>query len=75
MGFAAAREVVITMDADMQDSPEEIPELYRMIKNDLLRFGFGMEKETSRSLFSKRLPSKMYNFYRALHNGIKLRLT
>ena len=48
-GFqAAAGEVVITMDADLQDSPDEIPGLYKMITGRKIRPGFGMEEKTVR---------------------------
>lgn len=73
VGFAAAQgEVVITMDADMQDSPEEIPELYRMIKNDGYDLVSGWKKKRRDPFFSKRLPSKMYNFTVRCITGIKL---
>ena len=49
-GFAAAEgEVVVTMDADLQDSPDEIPELRRMILEEGIRSGFGLEEEALRS--------------------------
>ncbi|MCK7536128.1 MAG: glycosyltransferase [Marinilabiliales bacterium] len=47
-GFKAAQgDVVITMDADLQDSPEEIPELYRMITSDGLRPGLRLEENAA----------------------------
>ena len=62
-GFAAARgEVVITMDADLQDSPDEIPELYRMIKEDGydLVSGYKMNRKQGDPL-SKTIPTKLFN--------------
>ena len=50
VGFKhTAGEVVITMDSDLQDSPDEIPELYKMIKGGKL--GFGLEEKTPRPYF------------------------
>lgn len=61
MGFRAAKgDVVITMDADLQDSPDEVPELYRMIKEDGYDLVSGWKKKRLDPL-SKRLPSKVYN--------------
>ncbi len=63
VGFQASKgEVVITMDADLQDSPEEIPELYRMIKEDGYDLVSGWKKVRHDPLFSKNIPSKFYNF-------------
>jgi glycosyltransferase involved in cell wall biosynthesis len=71
-GFEAARgDVVITMDADLQDSPEEIPELYRLIVED----GFDMVsgwKKYRHDPVSKRLPSKFFNATTRIVSGIKL---
>jgi glycosyltransferase involved in cell wall biosynthesis len=71
-GFEEAKgDVVITMDADLQDSPEEIPELYRMIKED----GYDLVSGWKRKRFdplSKRLPSKLYNATASRVTGIKL---
>ncbi len=64
-------DVVITMDADLQDSPDEIPELYRMIKED----GYDLVSGWKRKRFdplSKRLPSKLYNATASSVTGIKL---
>ena len=62
-GFGAARgDVVITMDADLQDSPDEIPELYRMIKEegyDLVS-GYKMNRSKGDPL-SKTIPTKLFN--------------
>ena len=71
-GFQAATgDVVITMDADLQDSPEEIPELYRMIKTDGFDLVSGWKKKRH-DPFSKRFPSKIYNRLVRIVTGIKL---
>ncbi len=71
-GFEAARgEVVITMDADLQDSPDEIPELRRMILEDGYDLVSGWKKERHDPL-SKRLPSKFFNATTRIVSGIKL---
>lgn len=71
-GFSYARgEVVITMDADMQDSPEEIPELVKMIRTDGYDLVSGWKKKRKDPV-SKRWPSKFFNFVARLNSGIKL---
>lgn len=71
-GFKAARgQVVITMDADLQDSPDEIPELYRMIKEDGYDLVSGWKKRRFDS-FIKNNTSKVYNGVTRLVSGIKL---
>lgn len=61
-GFEMAQgDVVITMDADMQDSPDEIPELYRMIKEDGYDIVSGWKKKRFDPM-GKTLPSKFFNF-------------
>ena len=71
-GFEAARgEVVITMDADLQDSPDEIPGLRRMITEDGYDLVSGWKKERHDPL-SKRLPSKFFNATTRFVSGIKL---
>ena len=71
-GFDAARgEVVITMDADLQDSPDEIPELYSMITED----GYDMVsgwKKCRHDPMGKTLPSKFFNGTARVVSGIKL---
>ena len=71
-GFAAAKgEVVFTMDADLQDSPDEIPEMRRMILED----GYDMVSGWKKRRFDpigKRLPSKFFNGTARLFSGIKL---
>ncbi len=71
-GFEAAEgEVVITMDADLQDSPEEIPELYRMITEDKFDLVSGWKKKRYDPL-SKTIPSKLFNWTARTITGIKL---
>src|SRR5690606_35968431 len=63
LGFAKAEgEVIITMDADLQDSPDEIPELYQMIKNQHYDLVSGWKKKRFDSVLSKNLPSKLFNW-------------
>jgi glycosyltransferase involved in cell wall biosynthesis len=72
-GFAAAEgEVVITMDADLQDSPEEIPELYNMISVEKYDLVSGWKKKRYDPFFSKNLPSKFYNWTARRMTGIKI---
>ncbi|MCF6366285.1 MAG: glycosyltransferase family 2 protein [Bacteroidales bacterium] len=72
-GFSVAKgEVVITMDADLQDNPEEIPELYKMIKEDGFDLVSGWKKKRYDPLFSKNLPSKFFNFIARKVSGLKL---
>lgn len=72
-GFDVVKgDVVITMDADLQDSPDEIPELYRMIKEDGYDLVSGWKKKRHDPLFSKNLPSKLYNWTVRRMSGIKL---
>jgi glycosyltransferase involved in cell wall biosynthesis len=72
-GFAQANgSVVITMDADLQDSPEEIPELYRMIIEDKYDLVSGWKRKRYDPLFSKNIPSKFYNWTARRMTGIKI---
>lgn len=72
-GFESAQgDVVITMDADLQDSPDEIPELYKMIKNDNYDIVSGWKKNRHDPVLTKNLPSKLYNFTVRKISGIKL---
>lgn len=72
-GFERAKgDVVITMDADLQDSPEEIPELYRMIKEDGYDLVSGWKKKRYDGTFSKNIPSKIYNATARKVTGLKL---
>ncbi|MDR2556320.1 MAG: glycosyltransferase family 2 protein [Bacteroidales bacterium] len=71
-GFRASKgDVVITMDADMQDSPDEIPELYRMIKEDGYDLVSGWKKVRHDPL-SKTIPTKLFNWATYKMSGIKL---
>jgi len=71
-GFEAAQgEVVITMDADLQDSPDEIPDLFRMITQEKYDMVSGWKKKRY-DPFSKTLPSKFFNGTARLVSGIKL---
>ncbi|MDI1353383.1 MAG: glycosyltransferase family 2 protein [bacterium] len=73
MGFDMAQgDVVITMDADLQDSPDEIPELYKMISVDDYDLVSGWKKKRYDSALSKNLPSKFYNFANRKISGIPL---
>lgn len=67
----AEGDVVITMDADLQDSPDEIPELYRMIKEDGYDLVSGWKKKRYDPL-SKTLPTKLFNATARMVSGIKL---
>jgi glycosyltransferase involved in cell wall biosynthesis len=72
-GFAKAEgDVVITMDADLQDNPEEIPELYKMITEDGFDLVSGWKKKRYDSYFSKNLPSKLFNWAARRTSGVKL---
>jgi glycosyltransferase involved in cell wall biosynthesis len=73
VGFQAAKgNVVITMDADLQDSPDEIPELYRMIKEERFDIVSGWKKKRHDPVFTKKIPSKLYNWTVRRFTGIKL---
>ena len=72
-GFRAAEgRVVITMDADLQDSPDEIPELYRMIVEEGYDIVSGWKKQRFDNKLTKNLPSKLYNWTARKITGIKL---
>jgi glycosyltransferase involved in cell wall biosynthesis len=72
-GFKAAQgDVVITMDADMQDSPDEIPELRRMIVEDKYDLVSGWKKKRYDNRLTKNLPSKIFNAAARRISGIKL---
>jgi glycosyltransferase involved in cell wall biosynthesis len=72
-GFQAALgDVVITMDADLQDSPDEIPELYRMITEEEYDLVSGWKKKRYDSKLAKNLPSKIYNATARKVTGLKL---
>ncbi|MCL8007741.1 glycosyltransferase family 2 protein [Gelidibacter japonicus] len=72
-GFEKAQgDVVITMDADLQDSPDEIPELYDMIVKDHYDLVSGWKKKRYDSVVSKNLPSKLFNWAARSTSGVKL---
>lgn len=72
-GFkAASGDVVITMDADMQDSPDEIPELRRMIIEEKLDLVSGWKKKRYDNTLTKNIPSKLFNAAARSMSGIKL---
>ena len=72
-GFAKAQgEVVITMDADLQDSPDEIPELYHLIMNDNFDLISGWKKKRYDSVVAKNIPSKLFNWAARKTSGVKL---
>ncbi|MBL6649795.1 MAG: glycosyltransferase family 2 protein [Flavobacteriaceae bacterium] len=72
-GFKASKgDVVITMDADLQDDPNEIPELYRLVKEEKFDLVSGWKKIRHDSYFSKNIPSKIFNWAARTTSGIKL---
>ena len=72
-GFDKAQgDVIITMDADLQDNPEEIPELYNMIISDHYDMVSGWKKKRYDSVLSKNLPSKVFNWAARKTSGVKL---
>ena len=73
VGFQHANgDVVITMDADLQDSPDEVPELYRMIKEDGYDLVSGWKKKRYDSKLAKNIPSKFFNWTTRRMSGIML---
>ena len=72
-GFKAAQgEIVVTMDADLQDSPDEIPEFYKMITVDGYHLVSGWKKKRYDNTFTKNIPSKIYNAVARQSSGIVL---
>lgn len=72
-GFKAARgRVVVTMDADLQDSPEEIPEMFRMVTEDGWDVVSGWKQHRQDNKLTKNLPSKLYNATARRITGIRL---
>ena len=72
-GFEAAQgDIVVTMDADLQDNPEEIPEMMRMIKEEGYDLVSGWKKKRYDSRLTKNIPSKLYNATARKVTGIKL---
>jgi len=72
-GFAQTQgNVIITMDADLQDNPDEIPELYNMIVNEGYDLVSGWKKKRYDSKIAKNLPSKLFNFAARKTSGLQL---
>jgi glycosyltransferase involved in cell wall biosynthesis len=72
-GFVKAQgDVIITMDADLQDNPEEIPALYQMIDEDGYDLVSGWKKIRYDSKIAKNLPSKLFNFAARKTSGLQL---
>lgn len=72
-GFLKAQgDVVITMDADLQDNPEEIPELFYLIKEDNYDLVSGWKKKRYDSVLTKNMPSKLFNAAARKTSGLKL---
>ena len=72
-GFRAAQgDYIITMDADLQDSPDEIPELLHMIKEGNFDIVSGWKKKRYDHALTKNLPSKLYNSVTGKMSGVKL---
>ena len=72
-GFKEVKgDVVITMDADLQDSPDEIPELYNLVANDGFDLISGWKKKRYDSKIRKNIPSKLFNAAARKTSGLKL---
>lgn len=72
-GFKLAKgDVVVTMDADLQDNPEEIPELYNLIIKENFDLISGWKKKRYDSVIAKNLPSKLFNWAARKTSGLKL---
>ncbi|MGL2987634.1 glycosyltransferase family 2 protein [Flavobacterium sp. RSSA_27] len=72
-GFAQAKgDVIITMDADLQDSPDEIPGLYNMITEQKYDLVSGWKKKRYDSVVAKNLPSKLFNWAARKTSGVEL---
>jgi glycosyltransferase involved in cell wall biosynthesis len=73
IGFIKAKgDVIITMDADLQDNPEEIPDLYNMIVNEEYDLVSGWKKKRYDSIITKNIPSKLFNWAARRTSGVKL---
>lgn len=73
VGFAQAQgDVVVTMDADLQDNPQEIPELYRLISQEDYDLISGWKKKRYDAVLTKNLPSKLFNAAARKTSGLKL---
>ncbi|MCG9791125.1 glycosyltransferase family 2 protein [Flavobacterium algicola] len=72
-GFAQAKgDVIITMDADLQDSPDEIPGLYEMITKQNFDLVSGWKKKRYDSVVAKNIPSKLFNWAARKTSGVQL---
>ena len=72
-GFKVAQgDVIITMDADLQDNPEEIPQLYNLITKEGFDLVSGWKKIRYDSLFSKNIPSKLFNWAARITSNVQL---
>ena len=72
-GFLKAQgDVIITMDADLQDNPEEIPSLYKMITEEKYDMVSGWKKKRYDAVMTKNLPSKLFNWAARKTSGLKL---
>jgi glycosyltransferase involved in cell wall biosynthesis len=72
-GFAKAQgDVIITMDADLQDSPDEIPGLFEMITKEKFDLVSGWKKKRYDSIVAKNLPSKLFNWAARKTSGVEL---
>jgi glycosyltransferase involved in cell wall biosynthesis len=73
VGFEEAQgDVVITMDADLQDSPDEIPGLLNMVRNENFDLVSGWKKKRYDNALTKNLPSKLFNYTNRKLSGVKL---
>jgi glycosyltransferase involved in cell wall biosynthesis len=68
----AIGDVIITMDADLQDSPDEIPELFNLINSGNFDLVSGWKKKRYDSVFAKNLPSKLFNWAARKTSGVQL---
>ena len=72
-GFNLAQgEVIITMDADLQDNPEEIPDLYRLVMEEDYDLVSGWKKKRYDAVLTKNLPSKLFNWAARKSSGVKI---
>lgn len=72
-GFAKAKgDVVITMDADLQDNPDEIPELFNMVTTEHFDLVSGWKKKRYDNVVMKNLPSKLFNWAARMTSGVRL---
>lgn len=72
-GFEAAQgDVVVTMDADLQDNPEEIPELYKLVTEEDYDLVSGWKRKRFDSILAKNIPSRLFNWAARKTSGVKL---